>query len=123
MHDKAQMRHDQLSCRFQILFIASRSRHTASLRDWSSEVCSSGLILQLLAATIGKEDGDGRLADCGRLLQNVTLPPIGLLLTRSEERRVGKESGQRCLPGPGQPRPDRSRNNYVRYARQSADAT
>src|SRR6266496_3108218 len=35
----------QLLCRFHYFFFSSRRRHTSSLRDWSSDVCSSDLAL------------------------------------------------------------------------------
>src|SRR6266496_4507035 len=46
-------------------FFSSRRRHTRSLRDWSSDVCSSdleGLTFldrEGLAGEVGDEDGDG----------------------------------------------------------------
>src|SRR5699024_11415395 len=92
-------------------FLSSRRRHTRSKRDWSSDVCSSDLGLdrsyliqtalstsavaadsplhpnfsQSFGETVKTRDTDGAkklLTDAG-------------LLSRSEERRVGKESGAR----------------------------
>src|SRR5690349_22627489 len=88
-----------------IFFFSSRRRHTRSLRDWSSDVCSSDLIHAgdliseiCLAIEMGA-DAD----DIGRTIHpHPTLgESIGLGaevftgtctdLPRSEERRVGKE--------------------------------
>src|SRR5437868_8151416 len=87
-------------------FFSSRRRHTRSKRDWSSDVCSSDLVVPPLTG------GHALLADCrfpGRPahrklsrcgVQFGSWPSISLqALTiqiftqkyRSEERRVGKE--------------------------------
>src|SRR5260221_728269 len=74
------------------LFFSSRRRHTRSLCDWSSDVCSSDLLGgQVLENPKSKEDGaqvqlsvDHRFARAGHM--------------RSEERRVGKESRSRWSP-------------------------
>src|SRR5438067_5201616 len=68
------------------LFFSSRRRHTISKRDWSSDVCSSDLVLAAQA-----RPGKGRL-------RSYEVPSRALaanLLGRSEERRVGKESRSR----------------------------
>src|SRR5438874_12922647 len=76
-------------------FFSSRRRHTRSLRDWSSDVCSSDLgvnpavsnggnrfeTLPRLEVFAPEAAGDDRL---GPGVEN-------LLAGRSEERRVGKE--------------------------------
>src|SRR5699024_11263672 len=85
-------------CLVCLFFFSSRRRHTRSKRDWSSDVCSSDLVL-------GK---DIQLADFGdeRLchfhladdLSKATISDIDVLVfdllelqpARSEERRVGK---------------------------------
>src|SRR6266496_4486374 len=61
---------------FFFFFFSSRRRHTRSLRDWSSDVCSSDLIVarSLPACTSDNTAGSDGVAIC----------------TRSEERRVGK---------------------------------
>src|SRR5207249_9503165 len=69
-----------------VFFFSSRRRHTRSKRDWSSDVCSSDLILFQPA---------DRTVTVGH--------PISLQVTavgddRSEERRVGKEWRSRWLP-------------------------
>src|SRR5438132_13403235 len=72
-----------------VFFFSSRRRHTISLCDWSSDVCSSDLQSGHSSQT-GREFH--RIA--GRALQALELPrevgPVGLE-ARSEERRVGKE--------------------------------
>src|SRR6266403_4473191 len=57
-------------------FFSSRRRHTSSLRDWSSDVCSSDL-------TAANRPQGGRGADS--LLKMFRVSSL-----RSEERRVGK---------------------------------
>src|SRR5438132_2563168 len=84
--------------RFVILlfFFSSRRRHTRSLCDWSSDVCSSDLT-----------EGQGRTRMSTRVLQDDPSPigargpgfpsaPSGF--RRSEERRVGKECRSRESP-------------------------
>src|SRR5690625_7939180 len=66
------------------LFFSSRRRHTRWPRDWSSDVCSSDLVLQL---------GDLLVHLVVRVLQGGLVAHLlqqGLQV-RSEERRVGKE--------------------------------
>src|SRR5438132_8014552 len=60
-----------------VFFFSSRRRHTSSLCDWSSDVCSSDLAgaAQLLQPAPGR--GGGRIDRIAHV--------------RSEERRVGKE--------------------------------
>src|SRR5438874_13572131 len=80
-------------------FFSSRRRHTRSLRDWSSDVCSSDLYcLEMICADFlagaSLENADQEI-----LLKSVRsffrfLPPT----LRSEERRVGKECRSRWLP-------------------------
>src|SRR5690349_25002077 len=66
-------------------FFSSRRRHTRSLRDWSSDVCSSDLL-----------DRRGRRVELARL-ERADGGPV-LLAVRSEERRVGKECRSRWSP-------------------------
>src|SRR5438874_11911795 len=79
----------RLDISYYIFFFSSRRRHTRSLRDWSSDVCSSDLAL-----------ASGALAFFGdrypeQNVRVVTIPdpgsPRGFYSKRSEERRVGKE--------------------------------
>src|SRR5204862_3024111 len=91
-----------------VFFFSSRRRHTRSLRDWSSDVCSSDLIT---ACRLIQGMGGGMLLSLsyvaieawfapelwGRLFAiDATIWGAGSLLgplIRSEERRVGKECG------------------------------
>src|SRR2546422_2874301 len=72
-------------------FFSSRRRHTRCSRDWSSDVCSSDLI-------IGAEPAAIQL----RFLQTVTEIASEnnstTIFPRSEERRVGKECRSRWSP-------------------------
>src|SRR5699024_11416941 len=88
-------------------FFSSRRRHTRSKRDWSSDVCSSDLVLDLgwaadftgalvLAWQGGMESGraladvlTGRVNPSGRLSDTIARDYGDY--PRSEERRVGKE--------------------------------
>src|SRR6266576_7003879 len=72
------------TCPHQLSF-SSRSRHTRSLRDWSSDVCTSDLPGRALSRVDDEEDDVG-LVDGHQHL------------TRSEERRVGKECRSRWSP-------------------------
>src|SRR5207245_4572553 len=89
-----------------LFFFSSRRRHTSCYRDWSSDVCSSDLVLlaDLAALDLGvaalHQSVDpldqiddvlgalGDLHDAGPLLQPQELD-------RSEERRVGKGGSSR----------------------------
>src|SRR5690349_24422658 len=66
-------------------FFSSRRRHTRSLRDWSSDVCSSDL--QVASTSIAVWDA------LRRALVGALHDP-----DRSEERRVGKECRSRWWP-------------------------
>src|SRR6266576_2460886 len=65
-----------------LFFFSSRRRHTISLRDWSSDVCSSDL--------------DARGPSGRSLTPGVRRRTRDAL--RSEERRVGKECRSRWSP-------------------------
>src|SRR5690349_25081953 len=76
----------------QGFFFSSRRRHTSSLRDWSSDVCSSDL------GHDRDDDDDERGIHCASSLAPTCSFYSALLLRfrhqrdlRSEERRVGKE--------------------------------
>src|SRR5438034_10861108 len=75
-------------------FFSSRRRHTRSLCDWSSDVCSSDLPQAAAEAprhpprAPEEDDADGGAAH-GR---------VRALRLRSEERRVGKECRSRWSP-------------------------
>src|SRR5690349_22537394 len=75
-------------------FFSSRRRHTRSLRDWSSDVCSSDLD--------GADRAGGSCAAeavARRKLREQGRRPARLAArARSEERRVGKECRSRWSP-------------------------
>src|SRR5260221_8964122 len=75
------------------LFFSSRRRHTRSLCDWSSDVCSSDL---------NSSDVPGA-APIHLVIESHQVSPdyfdiYGIGLVRSEERRVGKECRSRWSP-------------------------
>src|SRR5438034_6611063 len=62
-------------------FFSSRRRHTRSLCDWSSDVCSSDL------SRLIRMPDEWRQLD----LHHVYSWAASVIVSRSEERRVGKE--------------------------------
>src|SRR2546428_3215271 len=85
-------------------FFSSRRRHTRSDRDWSSDVCSSDLLVPGHGAI-----AHGRGAVLARIARDLEYLSAledgvnaaigsGLPLERSEERRVGKECRSRWSP-------------------------
>src|SRR5690606_40371488 len=93
-------RFNRLSVFVLSFFFSSRRRHTRFSRDWSSDVCSSDLSHE--GQFIGRRQTRVGLIYVDRRRQNESakihlisnLPrPI---LTRSEERRVGKECRYLC---------------------------
>src|SRR2546430_2823822 len=95
---------------FFFFFFSSRRRHTRFDCDWSSDVCSSDLErMTLLAREMGlailSEEGTPGLMR--RIADPVWFQAFGCVLgfdwhssglTRSEERRVGKECRSRWSP-------------------------
>src|SRR5579863_10217344 len=69
-------------------FFSSRSRHTRWTGDWSSDVCSSDLVIRGEVVTYGQ------VADCV-VGVSLTARQVG---TGSEERRVGNECRTRWSP-------------------------
>src|SRR5437870_13846850 len=73
----------------KVFFFSSRRRHTRWPRDWSSDVCSSDL------ETCGPMIPEGEwIAGAVRLKETrAVLSSVGEMMrvSRSEERRVGKE--------------------------------
>src|SRR5204862_4256826 len=94
-----------LSAPFYVLFFfSSRRRHTRSLRDWSSDVCSS----DLPAGEVWRleEQLPGLIADCRQLLDAdsrylfLTVYAVrmsALAIGDRKRRRVGKECRSRWL--------------------------
>src|SRR5438874_13808570 len=76
-----------------MFFLSSRRRHTRSLRDWSSDVCSSDLTDQPLH--IGILPRGSRRSE--HFLHSHVSGQVGEVssVDRSEERRVGKECRSR----------------------------
>src|SRR5207245_7250769 len=95
-----------------LFFFSSRRRHTRCYRDWSSDVCSSDLIeqfaghvtLQALLFPAQANVQSGVLAHgpgvvyVSRMVLSCA-PCHTAIKTRSEERRVGKETIKRMYAG------------------------
>src|SRR5260221_7855485 len=92
-------------------FFSSRRRHTRSLCDWSSDVCSSDLARRALDASLDRQAERLARDVGGEREQLLGLVPQGLrphalaaalvdtaIEIRSEERRVGKECRSRWSP-------------------------
>src|SRR5204863_4206909 len=73
--------YDLISPTVVIFFFSSRRRHTRSLRDWSSDVCSSDL----------RKRASLRVSDTTQVRSELAVRAHVLDALRSEERRVGKE--------------------------------
>src|SRR5262245_66473093 len=78
-----------------LFFFSSRRRHTRCLSDWSSDVCSSDLLLNDTLVIFGTEFGRTSFAQ-GALKGAYGRDHHGG--NRSEERRVGKECRSRRSP-------------------------
>src|SRR5690349_24189629 len=82
-------------------FFSSRRRHTRSLRDWSSDVCSSDLALvagcaapqPVAPAVVDQQQYTQAMRDgfAQYTWPDGRKPDLAVLAERSEERRVGKE--------------------------------
>src|SRR5205814_7919220 len=106
---------------FFFFFFSSRRRHTRCLSDWSSDVCSSDLIDMPADVTVSDKEVEvsfHRRAHLPILLasdlmeKRIAVPwwnGLPLRLTRSEERRVGKEC--RSRGGRGSEKKKRDREN------------
>src|SRR5690349_24407031 len=87
-------------------FFSSRRRHTRSLRDWSSDVCSSDLVRDVphrqggvVVVPLGELARQGeRVVAVDRGAGAPGLPATRPQRVRSEERRVGKECRTRWTP-------------------------
>src|SRR3712207_8012284 len=95
-----------------MFLFSSRRRHTRYWRDWSSDVCSSDLVIafalmhllgpsrgRLTPPTAAEIDRAAAIA-CRTGNVSAYLATVGdkALLFRSEERRVGKECRSRWSP-------------------------
>src|SRR2546421_3200918 len=82
-------------------FFSSRRRHTRSDRDWSSDVCSSDLGAPGARGTV-EYDALGQGVTFSMTMDRETeiTGPLAakLFVSRSEERRVGKECRSRWSP-------------------------
>src|SRR5260221_2898228 len=91
-------------------FFSSRRRHTRSLCDWSSDVCSSDLSVPPEPAgsassqldphaeqSASQEDASQYCPVCSQRLESRRCKLI-CAVCRSEERRVGKECRSRWSP-------------------------
>src|SRR5690606_39644617 len=95
-----------LWCFLLFFFFSSRRRHTRFSRDWSSDVCSSDLMLFGLLAGAWPAFVQSRVFPLDALRGGAAVPMRGgaagkVLVTlqfRSEERRVGKECRSRWAP-------------------------
>src|SRR5437588_6726914 len=85
---------------FVFFFFSSRRRHTRSLCDWSSDVCSSDLSFAALElpGRIRKFDREGNKTKAAKLQKELQIVKRQLAAWRSEERRVGKECRSRWSP-------------------------
>src|SRR5439155_16511521 len=84
-------------------FFSSRRRHTRWPRDWSSDVCSSDLLIGLPLAVWLYQQGQtgwaiflavwmlGVVGTIDNVLKPLLIGKRSSLPVRSEERRVGKE--------------------------------
>src|SRR5204863_1519464 len=92
------------SCSVFFFFFSSRRRHTSSLRDWSSDVCSSDLFtarvfgLSMRVPPKSKPPWLVCFVSSHWLLPPPTISKIEWAPVRSEERRVGKEWRCRWSP-------------------------
>src|SRR5262245_63609140 len=91
-------------CAFSLFFFSSRRRHTRCLSDWSSDVCSS----DLTSAQLNQFTLQGRITTTtgvavtkGHIAKTPLETAVNVWgnalsgMTRSEERRVGKECRSR----------------------------
>src|SRR5690606_40821166 len=93
-----------------VFFFSSRRRHTRFSRDWSSDVCSSDLLLdfrlhrEAMIAVV--DNGICNLRSVTKALEAVGAAPqvirnpaeLAAANARSEERRVGKERRSQGRP-------------------------
>src|SRR5690606_40464024 len=94
---------------YLFFFFSSRRRHTRFSRDWSSDVCSSDLLFNLIRRSADLSVRGIELVKFSDYLHSLYVPTnLNLirfkplrgtgLVVRSEERRVGKECRCRWSP-------------------------
>src|SRR3546814_7821444 len=72
---------------FFFFFFKQKTAYEMRISDWSSDVCSSDLV---------RRGTSIRPADCRRACARYDTLPAQARLSRSEERRVGKECVSTC---------------------------
>src|SRR5258706_9691965 len=104
-----------IAMQLSVFFFSSRSRHTRLVSDWSSDVCSSDLLADVIGAAVSQRRIDPVIpaAPDGAAEHEVHAAPavVGAIVVgrqctpevgagegRSEERRVGKECRSRWSP-------------------------
>src|SRR3712207_7161820 len=99
-------------CYLVFFFFSSRRRHTRYWRDWSSDVCSSDLMLRPVGEVFLDKESIARFRTAWRDLFGAAAAEDPLYVSvsagrrhpgmehwaRSEERRVGKECRSRWSP-------------------------
>src|SRR5947207_11723131 len=81
-------------CAILVFFFSSRRRHTRSLCDWSSDVCSSDLYdLVVPLELLKRAERTKQIFPTSSEIAAIEPSTI-----RSEERRVGKECRSRGVP-------------------------
>src|SRR5699024_11600304 len=85
-----------------LFFFLSRRRHTRSKRDWSSDVCSSDLLLlpTVSSAVVAATPAGSKAPAKPQASSAAPAAPAPVKLEISEERRVGKEGRARWVLEP-----------------------
>src|SRR5260221_1328502 len=87
-----------------LFFFSSRRRHTRSLCDWSSDVCSSDLLMIRRLVLWWRTSRENNKPSARAWARGLGISHVWMLRlvrqfeTRSEERRVGKECRSRWSP-------------------------
>src|SRR3546814_10575575 len=87
---------------FLIFFFKQKTAYEMRISDWSSDVCSSDLLVYRIAVDKPRPLKSFSRPDAGRRTSDVLChggsawPPDGRTRARSEERRVGKECVSTC---------------------------